>query len=154
MLVKKYHDSHCMDKELLITIRKAMDASPDLRSKKDLIEAFIAGINDVEDILADWHGFVADEREKELMQIITEEKLSMIDRAEQFLVDKGFEQVRVRLHEVGDKSLARIEVTSDSINRLIDIREEVDSIFREIGFVFVTMDIRGYRTGAMNEIIN
>ena len=87
-------------------------------------------------------------------EIITEEKLSMIDRAEQFLVDKGFEQVRVRLHEVGDKSLARIEVTSDSINRLIDIREEVDSIFREIGFVFVTMDIRGYRTGAMNEIIN
>ncbi|MBR4451717.1 MAG: type I restriction endonuclease subunit R, partial [Clostridia bacterium] len=76
MLVKKYHDSHCMDKELLITIRKAMDASPYLRSKKDLIEAFIAGINDVEDILADWHGFVADEREKELMQIITEEKLN------------------------------------------------------------------------------
>ena len=76
LLVKKYHDSHCMDKELIITIRKAMDSSPELRSKKDLIEAFIEGINDVEDVLADWHGFVSEEREKELMQIITEENLN------------------------------------------------------------------------------
>ncbi len=76
LLVKKYHDSHCMDKELIITIRKAMDSSPELRSKKDLIEAFIEGINDVEDVLVDWHGFVSEEREKELMQIITEENLN------------------------------------------------------------------------------
>ena len=76
MLVAKYHDSHCMDKEVLITIKKAVEASPELRSKKDLIEAFIEGINDVEDVLADWHGFVSEEREKELMQIITEENLN------------------------------------------------------------------------------
>ncbi|MBR6334601.1 MAG: type I restriction endonuclease subunit R [Clostridia bacterium] len=76
LLVKKYHDSHCKDKELIITIRKAMDASPELRSKKDLIEAFIEGLNDVDDVLADWHGFVSEEREKELMQIITEENLN------------------------------------------------------------------------------
>mgnify|MGYP000324875425 CR=1 FL=1 len=43
MLVKKYHDTHCDDKEVLITIRKAIDASPELRSKKQLIETFIAG---------------------------------------------------------------------------------------------------------------
>ena len=75
MLVKKYHDSHCDDKEILITIQKAVDASPELRSKKQLIETFIAGINDVDDVMAEWHGFVAVEREKELTQIIQEEKL-------------------------------------------------------------------------------
>ena len=75
MLVKKYHDSHCDDKEILVTIQKAVDASPELRSKKQLIETFIAGINDVDDVMAEWQGFVAAEREKELVQIIQEEKL-------------------------------------------------------------------------------
>ena len=75
MLVKKYHDSHCDDKEILVTIQKAVDASPELRSKKQLIETFIAGINDVDDVMAEWQGFVAAAREKELVQIIQEEKL-------------------------------------------------------------------------------
>lgn len=75
MLVKKYHDTHCEDKEVLVTIRKAIDASPELRSKKQLIETFIAGVNDVDDVLGEWYDFVAKEREKELVQIIREEKL-------------------------------------------------------------------------------
>ena len=75
LLVKKYHDTHGSDKELLITIQKAVDASPELRSKKALIETFIAGINDVEDVLTEWHYFVAEEKEKELSAIIKEEKL-------------------------------------------------------------------------------
>ncbi len=75
MLVKKYHDSHCKDKEVLVTIRKAIDASPELRSKKQLIETFIAGVNDVDDVLGKWHDFVAEERERELVQIIKEERL-------------------------------------------------------------------------------
>lgn len=75
MLVKKYHDSNCNDKEVLITIQKAVDASPELRSKKQLIENFIAGINDVDDVMSEWYRFVASEREKELKQIIQEEKL-------------------------------------------------------------------------------
>ena len=75
MLVKKYHDSHCEDKSVLIDIRKAIDSSPELRSKKDLIESFIAGVNDVEDVMAEWHDFVAEEREKELLAIIQSEKL-------------------------------------------------------------------------------
>ena len=75
MLVKKFHDGHCDDKELLITIQKAVDASPELRSKKALIETFIAGINDVEDVLTEWRSFVAEEREKELLKIISEENL-------------------------------------------------------------------------------
>ena len=75
LLVKKYHDSHCQDKEVLITIRKAVDASPELRSKKALIETFIAGINDIEDVMVEWRSFVADERERQLEQIIKEENL-------------------------------------------------------------------------------
>ena len=75
MLVKKYHDSHCEDKEVLVTIKKAIDASPELRSKKALIETFIAGINDVEDVMTEWHDYVAEKREEELVQIISEEKL-------------------------------------------------------------------------------
>lgn len=75
MLVKKYHDSHCEDKEVLVTIQKAVDASPELRSKKQLIETFIAGVNDVDDVMTEWHDFVSAQREKELTQIIQEEKL-------------------------------------------------------------------------------
>ena len=75
MLVKKYHDSHCEDKEVLVTIQKAVDASPELRSKKQLIETFIAGVNDVDDVMTEWHDFVSAQREKELAQIIQEEKL-------------------------------------------------------------------------------
>ena len=75
MLVKKYHDSHCEDKEVLVNIRTAIGASPELRSKKELIELFIAGINDVEDVVNEWNSFVTEQREKDLQQLIQEEKL-------------------------------------------------------------------------------
>lgn len=75
MLVKKYHDTHCEDKEVLITIEKAIDASPELRSKKQLIETFISGINDIDDVMTEWHNYVAEEKEKELAQIIRDERL-------------------------------------------------------------------------------
>ena len=75
MLVQKYHDSHCDDKEILITIWKAVDASPDLRSKKALIETFINGINDVSDVMLEWRTFVAEEKERQLAAIIKEENL-------------------------------------------------------------------------------
>ena len=75
MLVKKYHDSHCQDKEILIDIRRAVDSSPELRSKKDLIETFIAGINDVSDVLLEWKAFVIQQKENDLETIINEENL-------------------------------------------------------------------------------
>ena len=75
MLVKKYHDSHGEDKEVLITIQKAIDASPELRSKKALIETFIHGINDMDDIMVEWHDYVVQMRENDLKIIIEEEKL-------------------------------------------------------------------------------
>ena len=79
MLVKKYHDTHCEDKEVLISIRKAIDASPELRSKKDLIENFIAGVNESGDILNEWNGYVAEKREEDLSAIIQGERLKEDD---------------------------------------------------------------------------
>lgn len=75
MLVKKYHDSHCEDKEVLISINRAIDSSLELRSKKALIETFIAGINDVEDVMLEWREFVAKQKELELNAIIKEMQL-------------------------------------------------------------------------------
>ncbi|MBR6159007.1 MAG: ATP-dependent sacrificial sulfur transferase LarE [Lachnospiraceae bacterium] len=82
---------------------------------------------------------------------ITVEKLRMVDEAEQFLIDKGFRNERVRMH--GD--LARIEVQPDDIPKLVSdgIREEVFDRFRQIGFLYVTIDLKGYRTGSMNETL-
>ena len=75
MLVKKYHDSHGEDKEVLITIRKAIDASPELRSKKQLIENFIMGINEVDDVLVEWQDYVVQQREHDLEVLIESERL-------------------------------------------------------------------------------
>ena len=76
MLVKKYHDSHCKDKEILTSIKKAINSSPELRSKKKLIENFITDVNRIEDVISDWNRYVSEQREKELNQIIKEERLN------------------------------------------------------------------------------
>ena len=75
LLVKKFHDSHCQDKEILIDIKRAVESSPELRSKKALIETFIAGINDISDVLLEWKAFVMKQKEDELAAIISEENL-------------------------------------------------------------------------------
>lgn len=79
---------------------------------------------------------------------ITEEKLHMIDRAEQFLIEHGFFEERVRMHG----NIARIEVPPEDIPRLAsdEIREAVYDRFRELGFLFVTLDMKGYKSGSMN----
>ncbi len=85
---------------------------------------------------------------------ITKEKLSMVERAEQLLIDLGFEQMRVRIH--GDKDyIARIEVPSDEIDRLMerDTREKIYNTLKEYGFSYVSVDMMGYRQGGMNMVI-
>ena len=94
LLVQKYHDSHCDDKEVLITIRKAVDASPELRSKKALIETFIAGINDVSDVMLEWRTFVAEEKERQLVTIIQEENLK--DEETRRFMDSAFRDGSVK----------------------------------------------------------
>lgn len=84
-------------------------------------------------------------------QKITREKLAMVDKAEQFLMDLGFRQVRVRHH--GD--IARIEVPKNERNRFFDeqLMDKVSQKFKEIGFAYTALDLKGYRTGSMNETI-
>lgn len=84
-------------------------------------------------------------------QKITKEKLAMVDKSEQFLLDLGFRQVRVRHH--GD--LARIEVGAHERCRFFneELMEKVYAEFKRIGFTYVSLDMKGYRTGSMNETI-
>jgi len=80
---------------------------------------------------------------------ITEEKLSIIDLAEQYLLDLGFKQVRVRYH--GD--VARIELLPQDMARALEpsIAEGIYQKFAEIGFLYTALDLKGYRSGSLNE---
>jgi len=82
---------------------------------------------------------------------ITKEKLRMVEEAEQFLFDLGFIQLRVRHHN----NLARIEVEEAEFDKLLskENREIVYSKFKTIGFTYVSVDIKGYRMGSMNETL-
>lgn len=85
-------------------------------------------------------------------ETITKEKLGMVDQAEQLLMDLGFHQLRVRIHG----TIARIEVLPDEFEKLIqpEIRARINEEFTEFGFTYVTMDLKGYRTGSMNETLD
>lgn len=84
--------------------------------------------------------------------LITSERLAMVDGAEEVLRGLGFKQVRVRLKD----ETARIEVAPDEIERIAsaDIREQVVDGLKELGFAYVSLDLQGYRTGSMNETLD
>lgn len=83
---------------------------------------------------------------------ITMPKLKMVDEAEQFLLDMGIRQVRVRHHG----EIARIEVSPEERVKFFDIEvmDRIGEKFKKIGFAYVTLDILGYRTGSMNEVLS
>ncbi len=83
---------------------------------------------------------------------ITEKKLMMVDKAEQYLLDLGFDQLRVRIHG----NIARIELLPKEFSKFMEekTRDDVYMRFKEIGFTYVTLDIKGYRTGSMNETLS
>jgi uncharacterized protein len=83
---------------------------------------------------------------------ITPERLEKVRKAEEHLRCLGFRQLRVRYH--GD--LARVELEGKDIDRLLDemLRQQVVRFLKEVGFIYVTLDLQGYRTGAMNESLN
>ncbi len=85
-------------------------------------------------------------------ETITREKLAIIDKAEQLLLDMGFRQIRVRYHG----SLARIEADEEGLNKLLEkgVRDEIYEKLREIGFTYISADLKGYRTGSMNETLS
>ncbi|MBQ9345988.1 MAG: ATP-dependent sacrificial sulfur transferase LarE [Oscillibacter sp.] len=82
-------------------------------------------------------------------EAITEEKMRRVDEAEAYLQDLGLRQVRLRVH--GD--LARIETVPKSFSLLLSRREEIAERCASLGFAYVTMDLTGYRTGSMNEVL-
>ncbi len=84
-------------------------------------------------------------------ETISEEKLNMVDKAEQLLLDLGFSQVRVRIHG----TIARIEILPREFEKLMEtkVREKVYGTFKELGFSYVTLDLGGYRMGSMNEVL-
>ncbi len=79
-------------------------------------------------------------------QEITPEKLSQVARAEEFLRREGFSQVRVRHHG----EIARLEVGSDELERAFAERERISAELLDVGFLYVTLDLAGYRPGSLN----
>lgn len=82
---------------------------------------------------------------------IDKKKLQMIDKTEDYLYKLGFKQVRVRHHD----SIARIEVSPEEIERItsINLRKKIVKKLKEIGYHYITLDLQGYRTGSMNEVL-
>ena len=78
---------------------------------------------------------------------ISEEMLRRVDCAEEFLQDLGFPQVRVRVHS----NLARIEIARDKFGEFMQNRAEICKAMSDLGFKYVSLDLNGYRQGAMNE---
>ena len=83
---------------------------------------------------------------------ITQEKLGMIDKAEQLLMDLGFAQFRVRIHG----TMARIEVLPQEFEKMLseNVRGRIYKELKALGFSYVTMDLGGYRSGSMNETLS
>jgi uncharacterized protein len=80
---------------------------------------------------------------------ITSEKLRKIEESEAFLAGLGFGQLRVRLHD----NIARIEIQIEEMEKLLDIHSIVVKKLKSIGFSYVTLDLEGYRSGSMDEVL-
>jgi len=82
---------------------------------------------------------------------INSEKLKMVGRAEEYLLNLDFRQVRVRHHQ----NIARIEVEEEEIKKFADtaLRKQVIEKLKEIGYTYITLDLQGYRSGSMNEVL-
>ena len=82
-------------------------------------------------------------------EFISHEKINRVDRAENFIRDFGFSQVRVKSHD----KLARIEVDAEHNQKLTnpEFREKIINELKQLGFIYLTIDLEGYRTGSHNE---
>ena len=94
LLVKNYHDSNCKNKEILVNIRKAVSASMQLRSKKELIEDFVASVNTDTDVDEAWEAYVKQRKSDDLNEIITSENLKADETAK--FVDNAFRDGVIR----------------------------------------------------------
>ena len=89
-------------------------------------------------------------------EIITAAKMQAVDEAEQLLFELGFTQFRVRVHGEEKRGLlARIEVLQEELAKALEpeVRQEIITKFKAFGFTYITLDLLGYRTGSMNEVL-
>lgn len=85
---------------------------------------------------------------------ITPQKLRLIEQAEQTLFELGFIQSRVRLHEIKGGLMARIELPTDVIIMAAEKHRIISDKLKSLGLAYVSLDLTGYRTGSLNEVIN
>jgi uncharacterized protein len=82
---------------------------------------------------------------------VTIERLSKVDRGEEILREFGFREFRVRHHD----QLVRLEIAQSEMDRVLrkDLLDDLAKRFRELGFKYVTLDLEGFRSGSMNEVL-
>ncbi len=81
---------------------------------------------------------------------ITKERLKQVESAEEYLFSLGIKQSRVRYHD----HIARIEVTTDDFPIILTHAKQIMKCFKTLGFTYITLDLEGYRTGSLNEVLN
>ncbi len=94
MLVQKYHDTNCVNKEILVSISKAIGSSMQLRSKKELIVSFVSSVSADTDVEQGWRDYVREQKQKDLQELIAAENLRP-DETEKF-IESSFKEGQVR----------------------------------------------------------
>ena len=141
-LVQQYHDSNCEDKTIIVSIRKQVEASPDMRDKRDLIEKFIESMTPEKgrNVGNDWEAFIAEEKKRQLDAIIADEHLkpketeSFMQRAfkDGFVTETGtgiakiLPPVNPFLPESGEKKQNVIEKLKAYLQKFMGLTEEVE----------------------------
>lgn len=131
MLIKKYHDTHMKDKEIIITIQKSIDASIELRSKKDLILNFISSLTPSSKIDSDWKKYVQAKKMEELDELIERENLNKEETYK--FIDAAFRNGYVQ--EIGtdiDEVLPPTDIfapNDDRYNKRMTVLEKIKNFF-------------------------
>ena len=141
-LVQQYHDTNCQDKTIIVSIRKQVEASPDMRDKRDLIEKFIESMTPEKgkNVGNDWEAFIAEEKRRQLDAIIADEDLkpketeSFMQRAfkDGFVTETGtgiakiLPPVNPFLPESGEKKQNVIEKLKAYLQKFMGLTEEVE----------------------------
>lgn len=138
--------------------RPGMQAAAEHGVRSPLAECGISKA-EVRQLAAEWQLPVADKPASPCLssriaygQQVTPERLAMVDSAEQLVRKLGLRECRVRYH---DGDLARIEVPADAITQLArpDVRDRLAAGLKRLGFKFVTLDLEGFRSGSLNDLV-
>ncbi len=132
-LIKKYHEGHLKDKEIVISISKAIDSSVELRNKKELIEQFIDSLTPSTNVDDDWHSFVDAKKVEELDQIINDENLDK-DETYKFITNAfrdGFVQSTGTAISKVLPPVSRFTPTGDRTKKRESVLEKLSSFFNK-----------------------